>query len=60
MVLFVGDLKRTKLGVFLFGGPTQAAPGESNDADDNQNNADNSSGFHDVDLTTVAVLESIE
>ena len=45
------DLKRTQLGVFLFLVPAQAAPGKANDADDDQNDADDSSRFHDVDVT---------
>jgi len=51
MTFSVRNLERTELGVFLFFGPTQAAPGKTNDADDDKNNADNSRWFHGADAT---------
>ncbi len=51
MTFGVLDFKRTKLRVFLFFGPAQAAPGKANNPDDDQNDADNSSWFHGADAT---------
>ena len=53
------NLERTDLGIFLFFVPAQPAISETNDADDDENDADDSSWFHDVDVTTVAVRQSI-
>jgi hypothetical protein len=45
------DLERTNLGVFLLFFPAQPAPGKADYADDDENNADDSCGFHGVDAT---------
>ena len=59
MALGMFNLERTDLGIFLFFVPAQPAISEADDADDDENNADDSSWFHDVDVTTVAVRQSI-
>ena len=48
------DFNRPKLRVFLFLSPTQAAVGEANNPDDDQNDADYSSWFHSADATAAA------
>ncbi len=53
------DFQRTKLGIFLLGRPMQAAPGETDNADDDENDADDSSWFHVSDTTATAGLQSI-
>src|SRR4030095_12671607 len=53
------DFKRTKLGIFLFLVPVQAAPGKANDADDDQNNPDNPCRFHAFDPTVAGGRRSI-
>ena len=53
------DFDRTKLGVFLFLSPAQAAVGEADNADDDENDADYSSRFHSPDTTAVAGRQSI-
>ena len=54
------DLEWAKLGVFLFFSPAEAAPGKTDNPDDNQNDPNDSRRFHGSDVTTVAGLESIE
>ncbi len=50
MALGMFNLERTDLGIFLFFVPAQPAIRETNDADDDENDADDSSWFHDVDV----------
>jgi hypothetical protein len=53
------DFQRTKLRVFLLGRPMQAAPGKTHDTDDDENDSDNSSWFHNVDATKAGGRQSI-
>lgn len=53
MTFAVRDLKRTKLGVLFLFAPTQASPGKADDANDDQDDANNSSWFHAADATVV-------
>jgi len=53
MTFGVLDFKRPKLRVFLFLSPTQAAVGEADNANDDENDADYSSWFHGADATAV-------
>jgi len=53
------DLERTKLRVFLFFSPTQAAVGEADNPNDDENNTDDSSWFHGADATAGAGRQSI-
>ena len=53
MIFGVLDFNRPKLGVFLFLSPAQAAVGETDNADDDENDADYSSWFHGADATAV-------
>jgi len=46
MAFLVGDLEGAELRVFLLRCPTQAAPGKSDDADDNKYDADDGGRFH--------------
>ena len=59
VTLSVLDLKRPQLRVFLFLIPPQAAIGESDNANDDENDADYSSRFHNANATTVAGRQSI-
>ena len=59
MPFLVSDLKRPKLGVLLFRGPTEAAPGEPDNANHDQNDPDNSSWFHNADAIAAAGRQSI-
>ncbi len=45
-MLGVLDLKRPQLRVFLFRRPVNTAPGESDNADNNQDDADDPQWFH--------------
>lgn len=60
MAFLVSNFKGTELGVFLFGGPTQAAISEADDANDDENYADDAGRFHRADLIMAAGLRSIE
>ena len=53
MIFGVLDFKRPKLRVFLFLSPTEAAVGEADDANDDENDADDCSWFHGADATAV-------
>ena len=53
------DLEGPQLRVFLFLIPTQTAPGEADNANDDENDADDSCWFHGADPTTVAGRRSI-
>ncbi len=59
MTFSVFDFDRPQLRVFLFLSPTQAAVGETDNADDDENDADYSSWFHGPDATAVAGRQSI-
>ena len=59
LLLRVFDFQRAKLRVFFFRIPEQAAPDEANDADDDQNNANDSSRFHKCETTMAGVRRSI-
>ena len=58
MAFLVGDLEGAELRVFLLRCPAQAAPGESDDADDNKDNADDGGRFHRSELTMSGGLGS--
>ena len=58
MAFLVSDLKGAELRVFLFRGPAQTAPSESDDANDNKDDADDDGGFHSRELTAVGDLGS--
>jgi len=45
------DFERAELGVFLFLVPTEAAIGEADNANDDENYADDASWFHARDAT---------
>jgi hypothetical protein len=60
LIFSVLDFERTQLGVFFLGRPMNAAPGKTDNANDNENDADNSSWFHSADATAVAARQSIE
>ena len=51
MTFGVLDFNRPQLRVFLFFSPTQAAVGEADDANDDENDADYSSWFHGANAT---------
>lgn len=53
MTLGVLDLEGSYLRVFLFLVPTEAAIGEADNADDDENDAYYSSWFHGTDATAV-------
>ena len=53
MTLGVLDLEGSYLRVFLFLIPTEAAVSEANNPDDDENDADYSSWFHEADATAV-------
>ena len=53
------DFQRTKLGIFFLLVPVQTAPGKANNANDDENNADDSSWFHDADVTKAGGRQSI-
>ncbi len=59
MPFLVSDLKRTELRVLLFRGPTKAAPGKADNANHDQNDADNSSRFHNADAIAADGRQSI-
>jgi len=59
LIFSMFDFQRTKLSVFLLGGPFDSTPGKANDADNDENDANNSSRFHAADPTTIAVPQSI-
>ena len=46
MAFLVGDLQGAELRVFLLRCPAQPAPGKSDDADDNKDDADDGGRFH--------------
>lgn len=46
MAFLVGDLEWAELRIFLLRGPAQAAPCESDDANDNKDDADDGGRFH--------------
>lgn len=50
------DLERTELRVFLFRSPVQAAPCKADNTDDDENNADDRSGFHEYKVRANAGL----
>ena len=58
MAFLVGDLERAELRVLLLRRPPQAAPGESDDADDNKDDADDGGRFHRFALTMSGGLGS--
>lgn len=47
-MLFVSELERTQLSVFLFCRPTKTAPGKADEPDNDKNNADDAGWFHRV------------
>ena len=51
MTFGVLDFERSELGVFLFLVPTEAAIGEADNADDDENDAYYSRWFHEADAT---------
>ena len=53
MTFGVLNLDRSYLRVFLFLVPTEAAIGEADNADDDENDAYYSSWFHEADATAV-------
>lgn len=59
LIFSVLDFQRTKLRVFLLGRPMQAAPGKTDNANDDENDADDSSWFHNVDATKAGGRQSI-
>lgn len=59
LILSVLDFERTKLGVFFLGRPMNAAPGKTDDANDDENDANESSWFHVGDATAGAARQSI-
>ena len=60
MAFLVGDLNWAELRVFLLRRPAQAAPGESDDANDNKDDADDGGRFHLCELTMSGGLGSID
>ena len=58
MAFLVSNLKWAELRVFLFRRPAQAAPSESDDANDNKDDADDDGRFHLGELTAVGGLGS--
>jgi len=58
VAFLVSDLKGTELRVLLLRSPAQTTPGESDDADDNKDDADDGGRFHWCDLTMVGALGS--
>ena len=60
MAFLVSDLKRTQLRVLLLRRPAQTTPGESDDADDNKDDADDGSRFHWAILQWSAPLDQID
>ena len=50
MPFFVRNFQWPELGVFLFRSPTQPAISKTDDADNDENNADDSGRFHVADL----------
>jgi hypothetical protein len=53
------DFQRTELRIFFLLVPVQTSPGEADDADDDEKNADDSSWFHARDATAAAGRRSI-
>ena len=58
MAFLVSNLNWAELRVFLLRRPAQAAPSESDDANDNKDDADDDGRFHLGELTAVAGLGS--
>ena len=58
MAFLVSNLEGAELRVLLLRRPPQAAPGESDDANDNENDADDAGGFHWRNLTMTGGLGS--
>jgi len=60
VAFLVSNLKGAELRVFLLRRPAETAPGESDDADDNKDDADDRGRFHCASLQRPATLDQLE
>jgi hypothetical protein len=60
LIFGVFDFQRTKLGVFFLSRPFYSAPGKANDADNDEDDADDSSWFHSASLQRSAPADQLQ